>query len=431
MFELPIAYDMMISLDLGRIWSILLMLIFISVLIIAHELGHFYVARWCGVKVERFGFGLPFGPTLWSKKIGEVEYCIHACLFGGYVSFPDDDPENPLPKDSPERFENKPIGARFAVMVAGVTVNAILGWVLMMIVILVWGLSSTEAAVGRPIEGLPAYQAGLIAGDRIVKVNDVAITGGSGDERTQMLSKELAKYKEKPVSITVQRPYKADGTLLYADVKAEKAADFASKQKSLAEAAKETSEIERAKKAAKAQSEMVELNRKPAAEKKMTFTVTPDKAGKIGINLAMISEPVNSPVDAGVRSAQYLAGMIRLQFVAFGEMFQGKSDLKQLSGPISIVNVGSNQIEKNGIQSGLMLTAIISVILAVMNLLPIPALDGGHIFFLIIEAIKGSPVKQEFREQVTQIGFLGLLGLIAFILLNDINNTFINPVKLP
>jgi regulator of sigma E protease len=159
--------------------------------------------------------------------------------------------------------------------------------------------------------------------------------------------------------------------------------------------------------------------------------VTPNENGKIGISLAMIKVPVGNPLEASVRSAQYLSNTIRLQFVAFGEMFQGKMNVKDLSGPISLVNVGSNQIEKNGIQSGLMLTAIISTILAVMNVLPIPALDGGHIFFLIIEALKGSPVKQEIREQVTQFGFLGLLGLIAFVLLNDINNTFINPVKLP
>src|SRR4051812_39331205 len=119
-------YELLAFPDLSRIGSILMMLIFISVLIIAHELGHFFVARRCGIKVERFGFGLPFGPTLWSKKIGDVEYCIHACLFGGYVAFPDDDPDNELAKDSPERFENKPLASRFAVMVAGVTVNAIL-----------------------------------------------------------------------------------------------------------------------------------------------------------------------------------------------------------------------------------------------------------------------------------------------------------------
>jgi regulator of sigma E protease len=430
MFEMPTAYNLLIALDPGRIWSIMLMLIFISILIIAHEMGHFWVARWCGIKVERFGFGLPFGPTLWSKKIGDVEYCLHACLFGGYVSFPDDDPENPLPQDSPVRFENKPLWARFAVMVAGVTVNAFLGWFIMTGVILGWGVTDTEAAVGRAAEGQTAYQAGLVSGDRIIKVNGIPITGDSGQERTEMLSKELGKYKGQSIPVTFLRPYAKSGSLLYADIQPEKAQSFAEKM-NLQKTKQNESEIEQAKKLAKMQADMVVLNRQPAYEKEMTVTVTPNENGKIGISLAMIKVPVGNPLEASVRSAQYLSNTIRLQFVAFGEMFQGKMNVKDLSGPISLVNVGSNQIEKNGIQSGLMLTAIISTILAVMNVLPIPALDGGHIFFLIIEALKGSPVKQEIREQVTQFGFLGLLGLIAFVLLNDINNTFINPVKLP
>ncbi len=431
MLDFPNTFELMVSFDFNRLGSILLMLVFISVLIIAHEMGHFWVARWCGVKVERFGFGLPFGPTLWSKKIGDVEYCIHAALFGGYVAFPDDNPDNPLPKDSPERFENKPLWARFAVMIAGVTVNAVLGWVLMTAVLLGWGLSSTEAAVGRVAQGHPAYQAGLVSGDRIVAVNNVPVEGKTGEDRVGVLQAELSKYKNTPVTLTVMRPYAQSGQLLYADVIPEKSEDFKATRTAIKQAQIEQDDMERVKKAAKAQAQLIELNRKPAFEKKLNLAVTPDAEGRIGISLAQINEPVHSPLEASIRSADYLTGMIQLQFMAFGRMFQGKMNMQELSGPISIVNVGSDQIQKNGIQRGLMLTAIISVILAVMNLLPIPALDGGHIFFLLIEAIKGSPVKQEFREQVTQIGFLGLLGLIAFILLNDINNTFINPTKLP
>ena len=82
------------------------------------------------MKVERFGFGLPFGPTLWSKKYGETEYCIHACLLGGYVGFPDDDPDSDLPEDSPVRFENQPIWNRFAVAIDGILVNAMLAVVI-------------------------------------------------------------------------------------------------------------------------------------------------------------------------------------------------------------------------------------------------------------------------------------------------------------
>jgi RIP metalloprotease RseP len=74
--------------------SVLIMLALISFLIVVHEMGHYYVARWCGVKVERFGFGLPIGPTLWKKKVGDTEFCLHPLLFGGYVAFPDDNPDS-------------------------------------------------------------------------------------------------------------------------------------------------------------------------------------------------------------------------------------------------------------------------------------------------------------------------------------------------
>ena len=376
MYELPI-YHLMALPDLGRIGSILTMLIFISVLIIAHEMGHFFVARRCGIKVERFGFGLPFGPTLWSRKIGDVEYCIHACLFGGYVAFPDDDPENPLPKDSPERFENKPLASRFAVMVAGVAVNAILGWVIMFFVFMNWGHPTGEAERKVLIGGLqgqnsPAAKSGFVKGDEILRVDGKPVIG-------------------------------KDYLAMVTSVKA------IMKQNSLHQIPVEVSR-----------------NGHP-----LILKVTPSAEGRIGIQLAAMQkfEPVAGPVDAAVKTSEFLGDVIVKQFDAFGRLFTGKMDIRELAGPIRIVDEGANLINRNGIQTGLMLTAIISIILAVMNLLPIPALDGGHIFFLLVEAVKGSPVKQEFREKVTQAGFFGLLGLIGFILLNDINNTFINPMK--
>lgn len=363
-------YELAAIPGLERVGSILMMLIFISVLIIAHELGHFWVARRCGIKVERFGFGLPFGPTLWSKKIGDVEYCIHACLFGGYVSFPDDDPENPLPKDSPERFENQPLWARFAVMVAGVTVNAILGWVIMFFVFMAWGYPTGDAEKRVLIGGVasqsaPAAMAGIQKGDELTAINHQAIPGKDYVEMVKSVQAEMKAHTLKPVAITLLR------------------------------------------------------NKKP-----FDVQVTPDKEGHIGIQLAAVAkfQAVTGPVQAATKTTSYLGNVIGKQFEALGGLFTGKTPLKELGGPIRIVTDGAKMIDENGVQTGLILTSIISMILAVMNLLPIPALDGGHIFFLLIEALKGSPVKQEVRERFTQVGFLGLLLLIGFILLNDIKN---------
>jgi membrane-associated protease RseP (regulator of RpoE activity) len=370
-------YEMMALPDLSRIGSILEMLIFISVLIIAHEMGHFWVARRCGIKVERFGFGLPFGPTLWSKKIGDVEYCIHACLFGGYVAFPDDDPENPLPPDSPERFENQPIGARLAVMLAGVTVNAILGWALMFFVFMNWGYPTGEVEKKVLIDGVvsqsaPAALAGVQKGDEIKQVNNVTIAGKDYLAMMNQVKSILEANSSHTIPMAVQR----HGRLA-------------------------------------------------------TLQVTPDATGKLGMQLGAIPkyQAIANSAEGAAKTTSFLGDVIQKQFEAFGKLFTGQMPLKELAGPIRIVDQGATMIHQNGIQTGLMLTAIISVILAVMNLLPIPALDGGHVFFLLIEAMKGSPVNQDFREKVTQFGFLGMLALIAFILVNDINNTFINPVK--
>ncbi|MEM0952276.1 MAG: RIP metalloprotease RseP [Cyanobacteria bacterium P01_H01_bin.74] len=359
--------------SLDRLGGIVAMLVFISVLIIAHEMGHFFVARAFGIKVQRFGFGLPFGPTLWSKKIGEVEYCVHACLFGGYVSFPDDDPDNNLPKDSSERFENASWIARFSVMIAGVTVNAILGWGILFLVFMNWGIPTGEAEknvlIGQLIgQNSPAAVAGIQQGDEILAVGQKPLTAQTYENRVKQLKAMLGENKMKQTPLKVQRENKT-----------------------------------------------------------VTLTVTPSDKGTIGIQLSARPkyEPVQSIAVGATKTTTYLIDVIVKQFQAFGQLFAGKMPLTELAGPIRIVDQGATLINQNGIQVGLMLTAIISIILAVMNLLPIPALDGGHIFFLLIELVKGSPVKQELRERVTQVGFVGMLALIGFILFNDINNTLL------
>ena len=118
--------------------SAIIMLLLISLLILVHELGHFFAAKLVGIRVDKFGFGLPFGPTLFKKKIGETEILIHAFLLGGYVSFPDDEEECDLPKDSPQRFSNKTVGQRALVISAGVICNVILAYILIFSTGLFW-----------------------------------------------------------------------------------------------------------------------------------------------------------------------------------------------------------------------------------------------------------------------------------------------------
>ena len=127
--------------------SYLIMLLLISLLVICHEFGHLLVARRCGVKVERFGLGLPFGPTLFKKKWLDIEWCLHALPLGGYVAFPDDNEDSTVPKDSIQRFENQPHGNQVAIALAGITVNAIMAILLMALVLQIWGANKTEVFV--------------------------------------------------------------------------------------------------------------------------------------------------------------------------------------------------------------------------------------------------------------------------------------------
>ena len=117
--------------------SIIIMILLLSLLILVHEAGHFFAARAFGIKVDKFGFGLPVGPTLYKTKVGDVEVLVHAFLLGGYVSFPDDEKDCELPKDSPERFANKPAWQRAIVVSAGVIANVICAIALVMLVAIV------------------------------------------------------------------------------------------------------------------------------------------------------------------------------------------------------------------------------------------------------------------------------------------------------
>ena len=156
--------------------SIIIMILLLSLLILVHEAGHFIAARAFGIKVEKFGFGLPIGPTLFRTKCGETEILVHAFLLGGYISFPDDEKESDIPEDSPERFANKPIWQRAVVVSAGVIANVICALALVMFVA-GWTkqLPSGEyeiytGSISAP-QDASIWKSGLQVGDRILSVN--------------------------------------------------------------------------------------------------------------------------------------------------------------------------------------------------------------------------------------------------------------------
>ena len=153
------------------------MILLISFLILVHELGHLLTAKMLGFKVTRFGFGLPVGPTLYQGKIGDIEILVHALLLGGYVSFPDDDEDAGIPKDSPELFQNQPAWKRALVLIAGVAANMVCAVALIMVTgAITHKLPSDKAivfikSVGEA-KGASVKASGLQKGDIILRINN-------------------------------------------------------------------------------------------------------------------------------------------------------------------------------------------------------------------------------------------------------------------
>lgn len=379
---------------LEQIIPTLIMLGLVSILIIAHEYGHYWVARRCGIRVERFGFGLPFGPTLWAKKVGDTEFCVHLALFGGYVAFPDDNPESDIPKDSPERFENKTVFQRFAVAIAGITVNALLGWAIMVVVAMSWGIPDIERVdiVNVLSAESPAAQAGIVPNDTIVSIDGHALADYHRQQKMTIVLDTIKASAGKEIPLVVRRSLASPKT----------------ENSSVIEETPESKTID-------AESELVQLK------------ITPDDKGLVGVQLSPAGNASTVSGDllsANQAATSFLSEFVVQNFTALGGLFTGQVDMNQLSGPIRIIEQGGKVIKKNGMHQGLILMAIISTILAVMNLLPIPALDGGHLLFLVIEAIKGSPVKKSIQEGAIQVGFMVLLLFMGFVVVNDVVHLF-------
>lgn len=156
--------------------STIIMILLISILILVHEAGHFFSARMFKMKVDKFGIGLPIGPTLWEKKVGDITLVVHAFLFGGYVSFPDDDKDSDVPQDSKDRIMNRPIWQRAIVFSAGVTANVICAFVLVLLTAFLWhnmpsGKFETYVKDIVAEKDASVWASGMQKGDQIIEIN--------------------------------------------------------------------------------------------------------------------------------------------------------------------------------------------------------------------------------------------------------------------
>jgi len=341
----------------------------LGVLIFVHEFGHFIVAKWFGIKVLRFSLG--FGPKLIGKTHGETEYCISLVPLGGYVKILGQDPEEEVPPEEEDRsFSRKSVWIRMAVVVAGPLFNLLLAVVIFSTVYM-FGIPQLTTRVGSVSKDFPAYQAGIRAGDRVVAVN------GKRVSNWEELSKAIRKSTGATIILTVQR----EGRTLTFSV-----APKIRKIKNLFGEAKEV--------------RMIGIT---ASQEIVKQSVNPLKAIYMGFH----------------RTGE----IIYLTFVSIIKIIERVIPVKTIGGPIMIMQMAGQQA-KEGAVNFVLFMALISINLGILNLLPIPVLDGGHLFFMFFEVIFGKPVSIRKMELAQNIGLALLILLMVFAFYNDLSRIF-------
>ncbi len=344
--------------------NILLFVLILGVIVFVHEFGHFILAKLNGVYVYEFALGM--GPKIWGFKKGETVYNLRAIPIGGFCQLAGEDLETDDDKKIPKekRLQNKKPWQRFLIMLFGPMNNFILAVLLIFLISIIWGGSSMDPVIYKVEKNTAAYDAGLRSKDKIISINKNAIK--NSDDITLYLA--LAGEK-KTSTIVVERD-----------------------------------------------------------NKKYTFKVKPRKVKEKGkevykYGIAMKQTKKKGFVNAISYTYKKTVSIFKQMFVTLGYLFTGKVRLSQLSGPVGIYSVVGEQ-RSAGVASLIFLTAFLSINVGVINLLPIPAFDGGHILFIIIEKIKGSPVKPELENKIHSIFLILLLVLMVVITFNDILRLF-------
>jgi regulator of sigma E protease len=354
------------------LYSIIAAVVGLGVLIVFHEFGHFLLAKLSGVGVLTFSVG--FGPKLWVKKKGETEYALSAFPLGGYVKMVGEDPEEEVKAVDLERsFAHKSLLKRTAIVAAGPGFNLLLAVVLLMIVFLFYGVPVLSNLIGAVEPESPAAQAGLQKGDRIVAVDGQAVT--AWDDLSSKIKQSAGRYLDlrvqrsgEELAMTVQ-PRKREVKNIFGELK---------------------------------EDWMIGIGSQVSIEK-----------GDPGLAISK----------AFVQTYEYS----KLTLIGLYKMITREVSPRNLGGPILIAQMAGQQAQE-GIGSFLAFLAVLSINLGILNLLPVPVLDGGHLFFFAIEAIIGRPVSIKYREKAQQVGIFLLLLLMIFAFANDIFRLFEKPV---
>lgn len=353
--------------------TILVFIVILGLLVFVHELGHFIAAKRSGMKVDEFGFGFP--PRLFGIKRGETLYSINLVPLGGFVKIVGENGDN----DDPQSFGHKPAWQRFIVLIAGVTMNVVLAWVLISIALGIgWPtllqegekvpgnvrIKNVSVGILEVVKDSPASEAGLKPEDYIVKIGSEPI---DSIEEAQLVTKNNAGN---PTVFTIRRG-----------------------------------------------KEVMEKTITPRAN-------PPEGQGALGIALGSIGQAVYPWYQAPITGLRVTFNLLVLTFGAFAALIsqavQGGNVGEALSGPVGIA-VLTRDMTAMGFIYLLRFTALISINLALINAFPFPALDGGRVLFLLIEKIRGKKMAANAEAWANTVGFMVLILLMVFVTVKDVN----------
>jgi len=344
--------------------TILSFIFVLGLLIFVHELGHFLVAKLVGIRVERFSLGYP--PRMIGKKIGDTDYCISWLPLGGYVKMAGmiDESLDEKIEGHPWEFQSKSVWQRALVIAAGPLMNVLLAILLFAGVTYHMGIQETVGPiVGEVVKSMPADSLGLQKGDTILSINSAPV------DSWEAVTREIHRHPGEKIAIEWQRN-----------------------------------------------------------DETMRGEVTPVRDQAQGVGLIGIA-PLTRTRAAGLGESlahgwDYTAFLTRLFVTSISRLITGQESIKSsLAGPVAIA-VMAGDSARSGFDTLLRFTALISLNLAILNLLPIPVLDGGHLLFLLLEVILRRPVSVRIRIIVQQVGMALLMALMVFIIFNDIRRLF-------
>lgn len=450
---------------LSFIQTVLAFLVAILLLVSLHELGHLLVARWCGIKVLRFsvGFGKPFYTKVWRN----IEWSLAPIPLGGYVKMVDTREGNVAEADLPYAFDKQHPLKRIAVVVAGPLVNLVLAIVLYFVAFGVGGVTEIRPYVGTVQTPSIASKAGFQAGDKILRVNGVAVNNFADAQTEIILNLESGKVLvdvETTTGSTAQRIIDAKGS--------SEAENVAKRQASLGISPMKHSEIigfvapnSPAEKAGLQAGDQITVMLHQNVTWQEWSKIVRENAGRnlpityvrngVSHTSTLRPDPVELPdrsqivgrVGLAAQADQEWAAQVRhhynptlsqawqlgwekthhyaaLTLGFFGKLIMGQASLSHISGPLTIADVAGQTVQI-GWQPYVEFLALVSISLGVMNLLPVPMLDGGHLVYYTWELIRGKPLSQRAQEWGLRMGATLMLMMMLLAFFNDITRLFL------